>query len=181
MLSLEVQQRKLAESQQALFSGIDIKPYLQAKKGLADLVSQSTNSGAVMKRILSGIAQPFISITTLALRGAKIFFQELIIFALKFENKWLDFRLAIKGGGRDVGQIFRNIGKLVANSWLDAVVGLAKFAANFSLWAVKTMFQVSLVIAKAFWEFGPQLIKIYTALACSRRCMAHGRPRTGSP
>jgi len=164
MLSLEVQQRKLAESQQALFSGIDIKPYLLAKKGLADLVSQSTNSGAVMKRVLSGIAGPFIGITTAVLRGAKIMFQELIIFALKFENKWLDFRLAIKGGGRDLGKIFANIGKLVASAWLDAAVGLAKFAFNFAVWAVKTMFRVSLVVQKAFWEFGPQLIKIVPGL-----------------
>jgi hypothetical protein len=143
MLSLEVQQQKLQESQDALFAGISIEPLLAAKKAFNNLFSQSTASGRVMQRWLGGMLQPFIEGIEQTWRVAKTVILKLLILGAQVENKWLDFRLALRGGAEGmkkffkegIGQskyflvIFAPVALVLANtvSTIDALIGLFKY------------------------------------------------------
>jgi hypothetical protein len=81
MLSLTVQAQKQQEAFAALFSGIDIEPFLAAKKTILDLFSQSTASGRALKQIIQLVVQPLIDGMTAAAPIAKRFFQGLILGA----------------------------------------------------------------------------------------------------
>jgi len=141
MLSSEVQARKLAESYGALFAAIDIEPLLAARKGFNDLFSQATNSGKALKRIFGGIAQPIVNAFEWIAKAGKILVQKLIIVVLTIEGKWLDLRLAIKGGGDNIGTVFHNVVKL----WL---VGMARMSA----FLVKLQFKLAAWVIQLVWK-----------------------------
>lgn len=107
MLSLEVQQKKLQESQDALFAGVDIEPLLKAKKGFNDLFSQSTASGRIMQRWLGTLLQPFINGIETTVKVARTAVLKLLIIGAKIEGKWLDFRLALRGGAEGMKKFFK--------------------------------------------------------------------------
>jgi hypothetical protein len=99
MLDLNVQQKKLAESQQALFGSIDISGVLKANKAYNDLFAQSTNSGRALKQLLGTIVQPLVDAYAAGLTAAKNFFLQLMIWGLRVAITWQRVRLGI----RDLG------------------------------------------------------------------------------
>jgi hypothetical protein len=113
MLSSEVQARKLAESYNALFGGIDIEPLLRAKKSFNDLFSQATASGQTLRRFLGYLVQPLVNGLEQLSRLFKIFVQEAIIGLLLAENAWLRFQIALDQGITAFKEKFPNAVKAV--------------------------------------------------------------------
>src|SRR4051812_16637266 len=82
MLSLTVQAEKQQEAFAALFSGLNIEPFLKAKKAVSDMFSQSTASGRALKLLLTTLVQPLVNAATAAMPVIKRFFQGMILAAL---------------------------------------------------------------------------------------------------
>jgi hypothetical protein len=61
MMSLTVQFAKLKENIQALFTGLDLEPFLAALKSITDLFSQNTVTGRALKETMTLIFQPIIN------------------------------------------------------------------------------------------------------------------------
>jgi hypothetical protein len=102
MLSLTVQTVKQQEAFAALFSGLNIEPFLKAKKIINDLFSQSTASGRALKQLLTLLVQPLVNAVTAAAPVVKRFFQGLILGALDIAITILEVRAAFRrtfGGG----------------------------------------------------------------------------------
>ena len=81
MLSLTVQAQKQHEAFAALFTGLNIEPFLKAKKSINDLFSQSTASGRALKQLLTLLVQPLVDAATSAAPLIKRFFQGMILGA----------------------------------------------------------------------------------------------------
>lgn len=82
MSSLTVQTLKQKEAQDALFGGLEMDAYLDAWKGVKDLLTQATASGRALKVIVTSVLQPLIGGSTAAAPIVKRFFQGMIIAAL---------------------------------------------------------------------------------------------------
>jgi len=94
MLSLTVQAQKLQEANAALFSGLDIEPFLKAKKTINDLFGQSTASGRALKQLLTLLVQPLVNAATAAAPIVKRFFQGMILGAQNLVIRFLEARRA---------------------------------------------------------------------------------------
>jgi hypothetical protein len=102
MLSLTVQAQKQQEAFAALFSGLNIEPFLKAKKSINDLFTQSTASGRALKQMLTLLVQPLIDGATEAAPVIKRFFQGMILGAQVIVIGILEVRAAFRrtfGGG----------------------------------------------------------------------------------
>jgi len=117
MLSSEVQARKLAESYNALFAGIDIEPLLRARKSFNDLFSQATASGQTLRRFLGYLVQPLVNGLELLSRVFKIVVQEIIIGALLAENAWLKFQIGIESATGEVRKDFQAVESTITATW----------------------------------------------------------------
>jgi len=169
MLSAEVQAQKLAESQAALFAGVNIEPLLKARKAFNDLFSQATSSGQALKRLLGGLVDPFIRGLEWLARAAKITMQELIIAVLRAENVWLKFRLYVKNGTDDTAKRLR-IMRDAWNSALKTIGGMIEWVlglfgdewqtvlAAAGVVLAKTLVPVLWSAATAAWGFAGGLI-----------------------
>lgn len=153
MLSLTVQAEKLREANAALFSGLNIEPFLKAKKAVNDLFSQSTAGGRALKQLLTVVIQPLVDAATSALPIVKHFFQGMILGTQRLVIAFLQVRAAFRRafGGNDItkaldkGIISLNAGKIAAAALATALIvaGAAAlvFAAPFllavaAIWAV---------------------------------------------
>lgn len=96
MASLAVQAMKQKEGFDALFSSIDVEPFLAAKKSVTDLLSQSQSSGRALKALMSSIVQPLVDMAAKAQPLIKRFFQGMIIAALQLDIAWLSLRLKFR-------------------------------------------------------------------------------------
>lgn len=104
MLSLTVQTQKQQEAFAALFTGLNIEPFLKAKKAINDMFSQSTASGRALKQLLTVLIQPLVDAVTAALPIVKRFFQGLILGGQRIVIAILEVRAAFRrtfGGGGD--------------------------------------------------------------------------------
>lgn len=104
MLSLTVQAQKQREAFASLFSGLNIEPFLKAKKSINDLFSQSTASGRALKQLLTVLVQPLVDAATSAAPLIKRFFQGMILGAQEIVIAVLQARAAFRrtfgiGGG----------------------------------------------------------------------------------
>lgn len=82
MSSLTVQTEKQKEAFNSLFGALDMEAYLDAWKGVNDLLGQATASGRALKFMLTGLLQPLIDGSTAGAAVTKRFFQGMIIAAL---------------------------------------------------------------------------------------------------
>lgn len=104
MLSLTVQAQKQQEAFAMLFSGLNIEPFLKAKKAVNDMFSQSTASGRALKQLLTVLIQPLLDAVTAALPIVKRFFQGLILGGQRIVIAILEVRASFRktfGGGGD--------------------------------------------------------------------------------
>jgi hypothetical protein len=99
MLDLNVQQKKLAESQQALFGSVDISGLLKANKAFNDMFAQSTASGRALKQFLGSLIQPMVDAWAAGLTASKNFFLQLMIWGVRVAIMWQRVRLGL----RDLG------------------------------------------------------------------------------
>lgn len=153
MLSLTVQAEKLREANAALFSGLNIEPFLKARKAVNDLFSQSTAGGRALKQLLTLVIQPLVNAATDALPLIKHFFQGMILGGQRLVIAFLEVRNAFKrafGGnditkGIDLGIVALNAGKVAAAALATALIvagaAAVTFAAPFllavtALWSV---------------------------------------------
>lgn len=153
MLSLTVQAEKLREANAALFSGLNIEPFLKARKAVNDLFSQSTASGRALKQLLTLIVQPLVNAATAAMPIIKRFFQGMILAALDVAIAVLEARAAFRrtfGGnditkGIDLGTVALYAGSIAAAALGTALAIAAGAAAVFAVpfvLAVKKILEV---------------------------------------
>lgn len=95
LLDANVQTVKLRENFDSMFRKIDVEPLLKAKASLYEMLSQSTASGRYLSDLLGRIVQPMLDAVTAAIPKIKVFFQSLIILALKAEIEWLHMSNAV--------------------------------------------------------------------------------------
>lgn len=132
LLDLDVQTAKLRESFAALWTGIEIEPFLKALSSVTALFSQSTWSGRALKAVVSTIFRPMIGAIEYLAPLVKRFFQGMIIGALGFAiviarvRKW--FREAFTDGEVIAGMNTQKLA-LYAGVAAVALLGLA-FAAT---------------------------------------------------
>lgn len=145
MLDADVQARKLGESFDAMFNGIQIEGLLKAKASLFSLFSQSTASGRYLTQLLGRIVQPMIDAVTRAIPIVKHFLQDCIIWALGVEIAWLRMRNGIRKvfSAKDWKQLisgalgeltplkagFAAVGAAIAIAMLPTLAGVALSAA----------------------------------------------------
>ena len=84
LLDLDVQAAKLRESFAALWTGIEIEPFLKALQSVTALFSQSTWSGRALKAVVQTIFRPMIGAVEYLAPIVRRFFQGMIIGALGF-------------------------------------------------------------------------------------------------
>lgn len=164
MLDLNVQQEKLRESQAALFASMDISGFADARKALNDLFSQGTNSGKVMKAFLGTVLQPLIDGASAGLRGLKIFFQEVIIFALKTRIAWYQLRNALRQSGDTILKDFSKFKDGVVQAWDAVTAGVGKAVDTFIEYqdallsvALVTAAKLGVTYIPALWAMVPPL------------------------
>lgn len=140
LLNLDVQIDKFHENIARIFSGVNIKPFLEALRSILSLFDQSTSSGKALKAIVEGLLNPlFAGLTSLA-PLAKGFFQGLVIGALLLTIAVLKVKNALKDTfGGFLGQI-----DLVK---VGVYAGLAVFGALAAILAVVAV--VAVVAAAA--------------------------------
>lgn len=93
LMDAEVQSKKLKESYDALFNGLNIESYLGAWKDINDLVSQSTESGQALKAVIETLIQPLIDDVGAGTPILKRFFQGIILGLLDVSDAVLDLRI----------------------------------------------------------------------------------------
>jgi hypothetical protein len=108
MLSLDVQTKKLHESFQGLFRGLNIEKLLEGLKMVTDLFSQNTASGRALKQILEVVMQPLIDGLAFVGPIAKRFYQGMMLAALNVAIAYYDVRLALQDAFGDT-KLFQNI------------------------------------------------------------------------
>jgi hypothetical protein len=94
MKSLEVQTLKAKENFDSLFSGLDIEPLLDAKKGLNDMFSVATASGRAFRSMATTFLKPIIDAATTGLVIVRRFFKQMLIGALELQVMYLMVRVA---------------------------------------------------------------------------------------
>lgn len=141
MLSLTVQAQKQQEAFAALFSGLNIEPFLKAKKSINDLFAQSTASGRALKQLLTLLVQPLVNAVTAAAPIVKRFFQGVILAGQRMVIAILEVRAAFKrtfgGGGEgfkgiDLARAALYAGSVVASLFAAALGYVAVAAIGFS-------------------------------------------------
>lgn len=145
LLSLDVQMAKLKESQDNLFKGLQIRPYLAAWKEVRDLMSQNTASGRALKQLINLILQPLIDASTQGAPIVKRFFQGMIIAALQFTNTIIRLRAwwrqtfgsAEQKKGLDDGRKWVLAGKVALDVLIGAVALTTLAFAGLSLQLVR--------------------------------------------
>jgi len=110
MMSLSVQFQKLKENIAALFSGLDLEPFLAGLKSITDLFSQNTATGRVLKELMTMIFQPIIDGIAKVLPLGRAFFLGLAIGALQvyIALKPLGKAIAEALGGADKAKALEN-------------------------------------------------------------------------
>ena len=141
MLSLTVQAKKQQEAFAALFSGLNIEPFLKAKKSINDLFSQSTASGRALKQLLTTLIQPLVDAATAAAPIVKRFFQGMILAGQRMVIAILEVRAAFRrtfgGGGEgfkgiDLAKAALYAGSIAASLFAAALAYVAVAAIGFS-------------------------------------------------
>jgi hypothetical protein len=94
MKSLEVQTLKVKENFDSLFSGLDIEPLLDAKKGLNDMFSVATASGRAFRFMATTFLKPIIDAATVGLVVVRRFFKQMLIGGLELQQLYLIVRVA---------------------------------------------------------------------------------------
>jgi hypothetical protein len=154
MLDLNVQQKKLAESQQALFGSVDISGLLKANKAFNDMFAQSTNSGRALKQLLGSLIQPMVDAWTAGLTASKNFFLQLMIWGVRVGIMWQRLRLGLRDLGLEAyyKELTGNTEALIAVGSVLAYNVLPPLA--IGLWGVaKAMGAVAVKVAIATWPF----------------------------
>lgn len=164
MASLTVQAMKQKESFDALFSGLNIEKFVNAKKTVSDLLSQTTNSGKAIKALLTGLVQPIVDMATKSQPLIKRFFQGMIQEALILDIQWLRLKIAFKRAfaqpdvlkGIDKTTVALKAGKVVVWS-IAAALAFAAGAMIAFAWPV-------LLAGAAIWglvEIGEDLYQLW--------------------
>lgn len=154
MLDLNVQQKKLAESQQALFGSVDISGLLKANKAWNDMFAQSTASGRALKQFLGSLVQPLVDAWTAGLTASKNFFLQLMIWGVRVGIMWQRLRLGLRDLGLEAyyKELTGNTEALIAVGSVLAYNVLPPLA--LGLWGVaKAMGAVAVKVAIATWPF----------------------------
>lgn len=105
MLDLDTIKQKFRETMQSLTEDVNLEPLLRSFKGLADLFSSSSMTGAALKDIVTDLGTALVGEGA---HGADLFkggIKQLVIWALKLDIEFLKSRKTIK-------------------RWVDEVMGL---------------------------------------------------------
>lgn len=130
MLSLTVQGEKLKENFDALFSGANIEPFLRALANMLSIFSQSTETGRLMRDVITKAMSDFYAGASLVLPyvkegmlGVLIVFLQTYIWIKKAYNALKEFIGPIGDlGGMEVALI---AGKIAGAAMLVVIVALA--------------------------------------------------------
>lgn len=141
MLSLTVQAQKQQEAFAMLFSGLDIEPFLKAKKSVSDLFSQSTASGRALKQLLTTLVQPLVDAATAAAPIVKRFFQGMILGGQRVVIAILEVRAAFRrtfgsgeaGKGVDLTTLALKAGKVAVGLFGAGLAAAALAAVGLSV------------------------------------------------
>ncbi len=155
MKSLDVQALKLKENFDSMFGGLDISGFLDAKKGLNDMLSQTTASGRALKSLMTTVLQPLLDAATDGIVIVRRFFKQMLLGALQIQGAYLLCKLyfvqAFGGSGES---------KSTLTKWLDRMqlgrVFTYLLAAAIGVLAFKAMVGLTLAIARAssaMWLF----------------------------
>lgn len=79
MKSLEVQSRKVKESFDSLFSGVDIEPLLTVNKQWNDMLSVTTETGKALRSFATAFLQPIVNAVTSVWNVTRRFLKQMLI------------------------------------------------------------------------------------------------------
>lgn len=82
--SMDTIKAKFSESIGRIFEDVDVSPFTMEVKGIADIFSQTTESGRAMKAGITGLFNGIFSIASKVLPYLKAFFLQLVIVGIKF-------------------------------------------------------------------------------------------------
>lgn len=104
-LSSAASAQRLKDNVADMFSALDVEPLLQAKSDLADLFSDSTESGQKMRQIIQPLADSLIKLATGWIEGLQTGILQGLIWFTEFQTKVLELEIAwldLKNGFNDV-------------------------------------------------------------------------------